>query len=123
MRQSHYNDEVMKKPLLGTLLATAVASAILAAPGGAAKPQYSITCTVGTGGFTTLTWISGTTGARVTWKDGAPNPVTVDEFDVTVTTHGHDSVVLNTPATAATASVAFFGKKPAEPPPAACTPA
>ena len=60
--------KTMKKPLIGTLLATAVASAILAAPVGAAKPTDSITCTAG--GLTTLTWISGTTSAVVTWLDG-----------------------------------------------------
>jgi hypothetical protein len=114
---------VMKKPLLGTLLAATIASAILAAPGGAGKPAYSITCTVGTGGLTTLTWISGTSGAHVVWRDGSPNPAVVGESLVTVTTHGHDSTVLNTPANAATVSVTFSGKKPAELAPATCGPA
>ena len=57
--------KVMKKTLIGTLLATAFASAILAAPVGAAKPKDSITCTAG--GLTTVTWVSGTTRAVVTW--------------------------------------------------------
>lgn len=112
--------EGMKQPRLGTLLATAVASAILAAPGGAAKPTYSVTCSVGTGGLTTLTWISGTTGARVIWQDGAANPL--GQADVTVTTNHRGSVNLNTPASAETVSVTFFGRKPAELAPATCTP-
>ena len=63
--------KVMKKPLIGTLLATAFASAILVAPVGAARPTDSITCTAG--GFTTLTWVSGTTSAVVTWLDADGN--------------------------------------------------
>jgi hypothetical protein len=111
--------KTMKKPLIGTLLATAVASAILAAPVGAAKPTDSITCTAG--GLTTLTWISGTTSAVVTWQDGDGS--LVGQALVTVITHGPDSLVVgDTPANAATASVTFSGRKPVELPPATCTP-
>jgi hypothetical protein len=108
--QGHYKGMAMKKPI-ATLLAATVASAILAAPGGAGKPVYSVTCVRGTGGLTTVTWISGTSSARVTWRDGSSNPV--GEALITVTTHGPDSTVLDTPATnPATADVAFSGKKP-----------
>ncbi len=100
----------MKKPLITTLLAATVASAILAAPGGAAKPAYSATCVVGTGGLTTVTWLSGTSTAHVIWRDAASAPV--GEVLVTVTTHGPDSTVLDTPATnAASANVSFSGRK------------
>jgi hypothetical protein len=110
--------KTMKKPLIGTLLATAVASVILAAPVGAAKPTDSITCTAG---LTTLTWISGTTSAVVTWRDGDGS--LVGQALVTVITHGPDSMVVgDTPANAATASATFSGRKPAEPAPATCTP-
>jgi len=111
-----------KTPLLGTLFATAVVSAILAAPGDAAKPEYSITCIVGTSGVTTLTWISGASGAHVIWQDGSVNPATVGDALVTITTHGRGSVNLNTPANAATARVTFSGRKPAELAPVTCTP-
>jgi hypothetical protein len=101
----------MNKPLIGTLLAATVVSLILAAPGGAAKPGYSVTCVVGTGGPTTVTWISGTTEAHVTWRDANSTPV--GDALVRVTSHGPDSTVLNTPASgAATADVTFSGKKP-----------
>jgi hypothetical protein len=101
----------MKKPLIGTLLAATVVAVILAAPGGAAKPVYSATCVVGTGGGTTVTWISGTSEAHVTWR--AANSTPVGEALVTVTTHGPDSTVVSTPATnPATANVTFSGKKP-----------
>ena len=101
----------MKKPLIGTLLAAIVASAILAAPGGAAKPVYSVTCVVGTGGLTTMTWISGTSTADVVWRDARSTPL--GEMLVTVTTHGPDSTVMDTPTDAAidTAQVTFSGKK------------
>ena len=106
-----YKANAMKKPLIGTLVAATVVSMILAAPGGAAKPAYSVTCVVGTGGRTTVTWISGTSEARVTWRDANSTPV--GEALVTVTTHGPDSTVLTTPATnAASANVTFSGKKP-----------
>jgi hypothetical protein len=59
-----------------------------------------------------VTWISGTSSAQVTWR--AANTTPVGEALVTVTTHGPDSTVLNTPATnAATANVVSSGKKPA----------
>jgi hypothetical protein len=110
--QSHYKANAMKKPLIATLLAATVASAILAVPGGAAKPVYSVTCVVGTGGLTTVTWISGTSSADVIWRDASSNPV--GEALVTVTTHGPDFTVLDTPATSpASANVSFSGKKPA----------
>ena len=109
----------MKKLLIGTLLTTAVVSAILAAPVGAAKPTDSITCTAG--GFTTWTWISGTTSVVVTWRDGDGNLAGQGVF--TVLTHGPDSTAYDTPDNAATASATFAGKKSAEPPPAACAPA
>src|SRR5262245_4206530 len=100
----------MKKTLIGTLLAT-VASAILALPAGAGKPVDSATCVKG--GQTTVTWISGTTSAQVTWRDVHSVPVGV-VASITVTTHGPDSTVLdNTPANADTANVNFYGKKPA----------
>jgi hypothetical protein len=103
----------MKKPLITTLLAATVASAILAAPGGAGKPEYSVTCVVGTGGLTAVTWISGTTSAHVTWRDTDSTPL--DTADITVTTHGPDGTAIDTPATATNADAAdvnFEGKKP-----------
>ena len=101
----------MKKPLAATLLAATIASAILAAPGGAGKPAYSANCVVGTGGQTTVTWLSGTSSAHVVWRDVHSNPVGA-EVVVTVTTHGPDSTVLDTPAANAdTANVSFFGRK------------
>ena len=107
----HYKANAMKKPLIGTLLAASVVSVILAAPGAAAKPVYSVTCVPGTGGLTTVTWMSGTSEAHVTWRDATSAPV--GEALVMVTTHGPDSTVLNTPATnPATADVTFSGKKP-----------
>jgi hypothetical protein len=103
----------MKKPLIATLLAATAASAILAAPGGAGKPAYSVTCAVATGGQTTVTWISGTTRAHVTWRDMDSAPL--DEAYITVATHGPDGTTIDTPATAANAAAAdvnFEGKKP-----------
>jgi hypothetical protein len=102
----------MKKPLIMTLLAAAMASAILAAPGAAGKPAYSATCVVGPGGRTTVTWLSGTSSARVTWRDVDSAPVG-EEVVVTVTTHGPDSTVLDTPTAAnvKTANVSFSGRK------------
>ena len=100
----------MKKPLITTLLAATVASAILAAPGGAGKPAYSATCVPG--GQTTVTWISGTSSAHVVWKDTNLN--FVDETTVTVTTHGPDSAVVDTPpaiVAGGRANVDFSGKK------------
>jgi hypothetical protein len=100
----------MKKPLVTTLLAATLASAILAAPGDAGKPAYSATCVLGTGGMTTVTWLSGTTSAHVTWRDMNSTPV--GEASFTVTTHGPDSMVLDTPATnPASANVQYVGKK------------
>jgi hypothetical protein len=68
----------MKKKLtLGTVFAAIVASAILAAPGGAAKPIFSVACTSSS---ITLTWPSGTTGVNyATWSgfDGTGNQVAV----------------------------------------------
>ena len=104
----------MKKPLIATLLAATAASAILSAPGGAAKPEYSVTCDVRTGGLTAVTWISGTTSADVTWRDTNATPLG-DTVHITVTTHGPDGTAIDTPATAANADVAevvFDGKKP-----------
>ena len=110
--KSHYKANAMKKSLITTFLAAAVASAILAAPGGAAKPAYSATCVLGTDGLTTVTWISGTSSADVIWRDASSKPLA--ETLVTVTTHGPDSTVLDTPAiNPATANVSFSGKKPA----------
>ena len=111
--------KTMKKLLIGTLLATAVVSAIVAAPVGAAKPTDSITCTAG--GFTTWTWISGTTSVVVTWRDGDGNLAGQGVF--TVLTHGPDSTAYDTPDNAATASATFVGKKSAEPQPVDCMPA
>lgn len=102
----------MKKPLITTLLAATVASAILAAPGDAAKPAYSATCLVGTGGLTTVTWVSGTSSAHVVWRDMTSNQV--DETTVTVTTHGPDSAVVDTPPAMVagwTANATFSGRK------------
>jgi hypothetical protein len=107
--QGERNEEA---PLIAMLLAATVALAMLATPGGAAKPVYSVTCVVGTGGLTTVTWISGTSSAHVIWRDASSTPV--GEALVTVTTHGPDSTVLDTPATnPASANVSFSGKKPA----------
>ena len=111
--KSRYNANTMKKPLIATLLAATAASAILSAPGGAAKPEYSVTCVVGTGGLTAVTWISGTTSAHVTWRETDSTPL--DTADITVTTHGPGGTAIDTPATAANADaadVSFFGKKP-----------
>ena len=102
----------MKKPLIATLLAATVVSAILAAPGGAGKPVFSATCVLGQGGKTTVTWLSGTTSAHVVWRDMSSTPL--GEALVTVTTHGPDFTVLDTPATnPASADVSYTGKKPA----------
>jgi len=100
----------MKKPLITTLLAATVASAILAAPGGAGKPAYSATCVPG--GLTTVTWVSGTSSAHVVWRDATSNQV--DETTVTVTTHGPDSAVVDTPPAIVagwTANATFSGRK------------
>jgi hypothetical protein len=100
----------MKKPLIITLLAATVASAIVSAPGDAAKPAYSATCLVGTGGLTTVTWLSGTSSAHVVWRDASSLPLA--EETITVTTHGPDSAVLHTPAVNAdTANVTYSGRK------------
>jgi len=99
------------KKLIGICLAATVTAAVLAAPGGAAKPAFSVTCTVGTGGQTTVTWLSGTTSAQVTWRDVDSNPL--HEETVTVTTHGPDLTVLDTPpVNPDTVDVRFSGKKP-----------
>ena len=110
--RSQYKANTMKKPLIPTLLAATIASVILVAPGSAGKPVYSVTCVVGTGGLTTMTWISGTTSAHVVWRDVDSTPL--DEADITVTTHGPDGTAIDTPATAANARAAdvnFDGKK------------
>lgn len=100
----------MKKPLIITLLAATVASAIVSAPGDAAKPAYSATCLVGTGGLTTVTWLSGTSSAHVVWRDASSLPVA--EETIPVTTHGPDSAVLHTPAASVdSANVSFSGRK------------
>jgi hypothetical protein len=100
----------MKKPLIVTLLAAAIVSAIVVAPGDAAKPAYAATCVVGTGGLTTVTWLSGTSSAHVVWRDASSVPVA--EETITVTTHGPDSAVLRTPvANADSANVSFSGRK------------
>ena len=112
--KSRYKANTMKKPLIATLLAATAASAILSAPGGAAKPEYSVTCDVGTGGLTAMTWISGTTMAHVTWRATDSTPLG-DTVNVAVTTHGPDGTAIDTPTTAANADVAevvFDGKKP-----------
>jgi hypothetical protein len=99
------------KKLIGICGTAAVAAAILAAPGGAAKPAFSVTCTVGTGGQTTVTWLSGTTSAEVTWRDATATPLV--STTITVMTHGPDSTVLETPPVAPdNVNVRFFGKKP-----------
>ena len=103
----------MKKPLIAVLLAATVTSAILAAPGSAGKPVYSATCVKGTGGQTTVTWLSGTISAHVVWRDENSSPVG-QAVDITVTSHGPDSTVLDTPATSpapATANVSYITKK------------
>ena len=102
----------MKKPLIATLLAATAASAILSAPGGAAKPEYSVICV--TGGLTAMTWISGTTVAHVTWLDTHSFPLG-DTVNIVVTTHGPDGTAIDTLATATNgdfADVTFDGKKP-----------
>src|SRR5262245_22906390 len=107
-----YKAKAMKKPFLTTLLAATVASAILAAPGGAGKPDYSAPCVVGTGGLTTVTWTSGTSSAHVVWR--APSSAALGEAEITVTTHGPDSAVVDTPPTVRagdTANVTYSGKK------------
>ena len=103
----------MKKPLITTLLAATVASAILAAPGGAGKPAYSATCVVGTGGLTAVTWISGTTVAHVTWR--ATDSTLGDTVDIAVTTHGPDGTAVDTPQQQRMPTLRmliFDGKKP-----------
>jgi len=100
----------MKKPLLATLLAAAVASAVLAAPGGAGKPGYSATCVLGPGGKTTVTWLSGTTSAHVVWRDTSANPV--GDAVVPVTKNGPGSTLLDTPATNPdSANVSYAGRR------------
>jgi hypothetical protein len=68
----------MKRKLtVGTVFAAIVASAILAAPGGAAKPTFSVACTSSS---ITLTWPSGTTGvnyATFSGPNGTGNMVAV----------------------------------------------
>jgi hypothetical protein len=103
----------MKKHLILALLAATVASAVLAAPGGAGKPAYSAPCVLGPGGKTTVTWLSGTISAHVVWRDENSSPVG-QAVDITVTSHGPDSTVLDTPATnpvPATANVSYITKK------------
>jgi hypothetical protein len=67
----------MKKLTLGSVFAAIVASVILAAPGSAAKPIFSVACTSSS---ITLTWLSGTTEVNyATWSglDGTGNQVVV----------------------------------------------
>jgi hypothetical protein len=113
----------MKKLTLGTLLAALAASAILAAPGDAAKPIYTITCAVGTGGVTTLTWASGTTGYSGEWLE-SDGTTPAGFFDnIQPLGNGPGSTTFGTAPNAATANVTFSGRKPAKVAPATCTPA
>jgi len=98
------------KKLIGISLCATLAAAILVAPGGAAKPAFSVTCTLGTGGQTTVTWISGTTSAHITWRDSNSTPLA--ERSITVTTHGPDFAVVDTPqVNPSRADVTYSGKK------------
>lgn len=110
-RNTHgqYKSNAMKK-LIGISLCATLAAAILVAPGGAAKPAFSVTCTLGTGGQTTVTWISGTTSAHITWRESNSTPLA--ETSITVTTHGPDFAVVDTPqVNPDSADVNYYGKK------------
>jgi hypothetical protein len=114
----------MRKLTLGTLLAALAASAILAAPGGAAKPAYTITCTVGVGGMTTLTWASGTTGYSGEWFASDGTTPTGQFSNIAPLGNGPGSTTFSTAPNSATASVTFTGRKVgAKLAPVACTPA
>lgn len=63
---------------LGTLLAVIVASAVLAAPGGAGKPADGITC--------------GPTSTTLTWRPG------IDSYSFTISTSGAPIVYMSNPA-------------------------
>jgi hypothetical protein len=98
------------KKMIGILVAAAVAATMLVESGGAAKPAFSVTCTVGTGGQTTVTWVSGTTSAHVTWRDANSTPLA--DRSITVTSHGPDYTVVDTPpVNPYSADVNYSGKK------------
>jgi len=112
----------MKKLMLGTLLAALAVSAILAAPGGAAKQKYSITCKAGTLG-TTLTWGSGTTGysGKFLASDGTTTLATFSNLLPLGNSPGSTS--FDTAQNAAYADVTFMGRNVgAKLAPATCTP-
>ena len=108
----------MKKLTLGTLLAALAASAMLAAPGGAAKPIYSISCTSSS---LTLTWPSGTTGADWTVNTGANgtgNELAAGHSTISPHGHGMTTIILDTTnGTAGSATVTFTNNKNRSAPP------
>jgi hypothetical protein len=111
----------MKKLTLGTLLAALAASAILAAPGGAAKQKYSITCNAGTLG-TTLTWGSGTTGYSGDWRNSSNTVIAFFSTDQPLG-NSPGSTSFDTAQNAVTAEVTFMGRNVgAKLAPATCTP-
>ena len=96
----------MKKLILGTLVALA-ASAILAAPGGAAKPAYALSCTPTT---IRVSWTSNTAGyfgAVFTSSGGEVR------FQAPIGSLGNSPGVTSfaTPAGAVTAMVTFVSRR------------
>ena len=96
----------MKRLTLGTLLAL-VASAILVAPGGAAKPADGITCGPTT---TTVSWTSGTTSVSgfLSRADGSH---TVEFVSDSSLGNGPGSTSFATPADAVSATATIIHKK------------
>jgi len=97
----------MKRLMLGALLALVV-SAILVAPGGAAKPTAAITCGPTT---TTLSWTSGTTSYSgfLATADGTTH--TVEFANEGPVGNGPGSISFPTPAGSASATATIINKK------------
>ena len=93
---------------LGALLAALATAAILAAPGGAAKPTDSIACGPTD---TVLSWTSGTVSYSGFWSDGSGNQV--GQFDnIAPLGNGPGSTSVGpTPGTAVSATATIIKKK------------
>lgn len=88
---------------LATLLAAIAVTAILAVPGGAAKPVDSVTCTTTT---TFTSWQSGTTRIGYDWRlvDGTQ----AGYGDTTIGRNGPGSTQLATPPDSVSLIATFF---------------
>jgi hypothetical protein len=94
------------KLALGTFLVAVVVSVVLAATGGAAKPEDSMTCSI-SGGIT-FTWAPGTTSIHWEWE-GASGQTAVG--DIIPPHNGPGSATVATPP-GASLSATFFKKRP-----------